>query len=129
MIKKNTNRIAKANSLIQQMVGEIMQEYLQDGPGLVTVSKVEASRDLRWAKVWLSIVGGNDKKILQKLNHHLYDIQGGLNRKLDMKIIPRLQLFLDTSPRYAQHINELIKEIHQEDQNNAPTIPPSQTVN
>ena len=116
MVKKNSNRIAKANSLIQQLVGESIQEYLHDGPGIVTVSKVEASRDLRWAKVWLSIVGGDDEKIMQILNHHLYDLQGELNRKLSMKIVPRLQLFLDTSPRYAQHIDELIKEIHDEEQ-------------
>lgn len=114
--RKNSNRIQKANSLIQQVVAENIQEYLQDGPGIVTVSKVEASRDLRWAKVWLSIIGGDDEKILQKLNHHLYDIQGELNRKLAMKIVPRLQLFLDTSPRHAQHIEELIKEIHEQDE-------------
>jgi ribosome-binding factor A len=114
--RKNTNRIAKANSLIQQIVGESIHEYLEDGPGIVTVSKVEASRDLRWAKIWISIIGGDDEKIMQLLHHHLYDIQGDLNRKLAMKIVPRLQLFLDTSPRHAQHIDELIHKIHEEDE-------------
>jgi len=116
--RKKSNRIEKVNSLIQQIVGEQIHEYLDPSPGIVTVSKVEASRDLKWAKVWLSIVGGDDDKILQILNHHLYDIQGELNRQLSMKVVPRLQLFLDTSPRYAQHIDELIKQIHEEDKNN-----------
>lgn len=113
--RKNTNRIEKANSLIQQIVGEEIQQYVNDGPGIVTVSKVEASRNLRWAKVWISIIGGDDDKIFKILQHNLYDIQGELNRKVAMKIVPRLQLFLDTSPRYVQRINELIKEIHEED--------------
>ena len=113
--RKKSNRIEKVNSLIQQIVGEEIHQYLEPSPGIVTVSKVEASRDLKWAKVWLSIVGGDDDKILQILNHHLYDIQGELNRQVSMKVVPRLQLFLDTSPRYAQHINELIKQIHKED--------------
>jgi ribosome-binding factor A len=115
--KKNTNRIERVNSLIQQIVGEQVHQYLEEGPGIVTVSKVEASRNLKWAKVWISIIGGDDNKIMKKLEHHLYDLQGELNRSLSMKIVPRLQLFLDTSPRYAQHINELIEEIHKEDSN------------
>lgn len=113
--RKNTNRIEKVNSLIQKIVGGEIQQYLEGGPGLVTVSKVEASRDLKWAKIWISIIGGDDDKIMALLQRHLYEIQGELNRSLAMKVIPRLQLFLDTSPRYAQHINELIKEIHEED--------------
>src|SRR6185295_13609871 len=99
--KRNTNRIERINSLIQQIVGEQVHHYLDEGPGIVTVSKVEASRNLKWAKVWISIIGGDDNKIMKKLDHHLYELQGELNRSLSMKIVPRLQLFLDTSPRYA----------------------------
>jgi len=113
--RKTSNRIERVNSLIQQIVGETIHQYLEEYPALVTVSKVEASRDLKWAKVWISIVGGNDDKVLKTLERNLYDIQGELNRSLAMKVVPRLQLFLDTSPRYAQHIDELIKEIHKED--------------
>ena len=115
MLKKKTNRIEKVNSLIQQIVGEQIHHHLDEGPGIVTVSKVEASRDLKWAKVWISIIGGDDDRIFKILEHHLYDIQGELNRSLSMKVVPRLQLFLDTSPRYAQHIDELIKQVHEEE--------------
>ena len=110
--KNKTNRIAKVNALIQKEVGRIIHEYASDGPGIVTVSSVETSRDLRWTKVWLSILGGDDTKILAHLNHNLYDIQGQLNNVLKMKITPRIQFFLDTSPRYAQHIDEVIQTIH-----------------
>lgn len=111
-----TNRIEKLNSLIQQLVGEIIHPYLSSMNGLVTVSKVEVSRDTKWAKVWLSIVGGDDDTIFDELKSNLYDIQGGLNRQIDLKLVPRLQFFLDTSPRYAQHIDELIKKIHEDEQ-------------
>ncbi len=113
---KPTNRIEKLNSLIQQLVGEIIHPYLSNQNGLVTVSKVEVSRDTKWAKIWLSIVGGDDDEIFEELNKNLYDIQGELNRSVDLKLVPRLQFFLDTSPRYAQHIDELIKKIHDEDE-------------
>lgn len=110
---KSANRITKVNSLIKRQLGPILQKFLEDQQGLVTVSKVETSGDLRWAKVWLSIFGGNDEKILKTINQSIYFIQGKLNKHFKTKIIPRLQFFLDTNPRYAEHIEELIKKIHE----------------
>ncbi len=118
--KKDTNRIAKVNSFIQQALGPILLEFLEPANGLVTISKVEASRDLRWAKVWISIFGGDDQKILDHINRSLYHIQGELNQKFTTKIVPRLQFFLDTSPRYAEHIDELVRRVHAEEEQNKP---------
>jgi ribosome-binding factor A len=114
---KSTNRIEKLNSLIQRLVGTSLPEFLEGQNGLVTVSRVETSGDSRWAKVWISIVGGDDDKILAAIQKNIYDIQGELNRNMGMKMTPRLQFFLDTSPRYVQHIDELIKKIHEEEDN------------
>lgn len=114
-VKKNTNRIAKVNALIQKIVGQDILHYLDGLAGIVTVSKAEVSRDLRWVKIWISIVAGDDKLVMERLNKNIYHIQGRLNDVLAMKITPRIQFFLDTSARYAQHINELIKELHNED--------------
>lgn len=113
--KSNTNRIEKLNSLIQRLVGSSLPEFLDGQNGLVTVSRVDTSGDSRWAKVWISIVGGDDDKILAAINKNIYDIQGQLNRDMGMKMTPRIQFFLDTSPRYVQHIDELIKQIHDEE--------------
>lgn len=110
-----TNRIKKLNSLILQIVGEAIKDIVETNGGLITVSRVETSGDARWAKVWVSIVGGDDDVILKSINKNLYDIQGEVNRHLAMKMTPRLQFFLDTSPRYVQHIDELIKKIHDEE--------------
>ena len=112
---KNPNRIAKVNALLQKLVGEIVHEHLDEYRGLITVSKVETSRDMKWAKVWVSIIGGNDDAIFKAIKAQIYYIQGELNRELTMKIVPRLQFFLDTSPRYAAHINELIQQLHKEE--------------
>jgi ribosome-binding factor A len=107
----SSNRIDRLNSLLQQLVGVILKDYLEPNQGLVTVSRVEVSGDSRWAKIWISIVGGDDDSILSAINKNIYDIQGDLNRKIAMKMVPRLQFFLDTSPRYAQHISDMLNEI------------------
>lgn len=117
--QKPSHRIEKVNALLQQLVGEIIHTHVHVYKPIVTVSRVEASRDLKWAKVWISIVGAGDEKstdkiIMETLKKNLYDIQGEVNRRLEMKIVPRLQFFLDTAPRYVQHINDLLEQIHEE---------------
>jgi len=114
--QKNTNRIAKVNSLIEHELGPILHEFLSGEKSLVTISKVETSRDMKWAKIWISIFGGEDERILASIKNGVFEIQGEMNKHFATKIIPRLQFFLDTSPRYAQHISELIEEIHKEEE-------------
>jgi ribosome-binding factor A len=115
--RKNTNRIEKVNSLLQQAVGWILKEYLDPDAGLVTVTKVETSKDMRWAKIWISIIGGDDNVVLKTIERNMYDIQGELNRTMEIKMVPRLQFFLDTSPRYAEHISEVISHLHDDEEN------------
>jgi len=114
--RKDTNRIQKLNALIQREVGRILLEFLDGQKGFTTVSKVETSKDTRWAKIYISILGGDDDAIMKTIEKNLYDIQGELNRTVNLKLVPRLQFFLDTSPRYVQHIDELIHKIHGEEE-------------
>lgn len=113
-IKKDTNRIAKVNSLIQRELGPVLHEYLDWQKGLVTITKVETSKDMKYAKVWISIFNGDDNKILEFLKKNIYDIQGEVNKHFYTKIIPRISFYLDTSPRYAQHIEEVIRKVHED---------------
>lgn len=128
-VRKDTNRIAKVNSLIQHELGPILHEFLDFQKGLVTITKVETSKDMKWAKIWISIFNPlptkpssspihdsamADKKIMDFLAKNIYDIQGEVNKHFHTKIIPRISFHLDTSPRYVQHIDELIREVHEE---------------
>ena len=132
-VKKDTNRIAKVNSLIQHELGPILHEFLDWQRGLVTITKVDTSKDMKWAKVWISIFPAvlpknpskkdvlntpevMDIKILDFLKKNIYDIQGEVNKHFATKIIPRISFHLDTTPRYAQHIEELVKKIHGEEE-------------
>lgn len=108
-------RSEKMSSLIQEELNGIIKEYIENLPGLLTISRVETSADLKWAKVWVSIIGGTDEAFLKALHDNIYDIQGALNKTLSTKIMPRLSFHLDTSPRYAEHIDDLIKKVHEEE--------------
>lgn len=126
-VKKDTNRIAKINSLIQLNMGSILNDFLEDQNIMVTVTKVDTSKDMKWSKIWISIFHTKkpktgietnntaaDEKILNYLQKNIYKIQGELNQHFATKIIPKISFHLDTSPRYAEHIEEVIKKIHGE---------------
>ncbi len=97
-IKKDTNRIPKVNSLIEHRLGPVLHEFLSGEQGLVTISKVETSRDMKWAKIWISILGGDDEKLIKHINAHIYEIQGALNETFATKIIPRISFFWTPVP-------------------------------
>lgn len=87
-------------------------------PFLTTITRVEVSEDLKYAKVWISVLPAgeeNEKQILATLKENIYDLQGGLNRKMETKITPRISFAVDHSGEYASHISDLIKKTHEEE--------------
>jgi ribosome-binding factor A len=113
---KKTNRVEKMNALIQMLLGTIILPFTKDQGTIVTISKVSTSKDLKWVKIWITVVNeALDKKVLKTLQNNIFDIQGELNRMLQVKIIPRISFHLDTTSRYADHINQLLHKIEEED--------------
>ena len=107
-------RLNKIQSFLTQELGDIIKPLLENQKGLVTISKIEVTKDLKQSVVWVSIFNGEDDKILQILNTHTRQINRELFKIMPTKIVPNLFFTLDTSPRYAQHIDERIREIHSE---------------
>jgi len=105
-----SRRTDKVGSLFHQAVGKFIQTL--ELPFLTTVSKVEITPDLKWCKVFVTILGDDAQKktvikILLKSRRHLQEL---INDEMDMKIIPRVRFVTDYSVEYASRINELLNE-------------------
>jgi ribosome-binding factor A len=105
-----TRRTEKVASLLHQEVGEFLKEL--ELPGLTTISKVEVTPDLKWGKIWITVMGNAEtqKQTIEALNGEIHDLQKQLNQKLTMKFIPRIKFVLDHGEEYASHINDLLRE-------------------
>ncbi|NIM47418.1 MAG: 30S ribosome-binding factor RbfA, partial [Candidatus Aenigmarchaeota archaeon] len=105
-------RIKRVNELIKQEVSKIIQEELDD-PRIkfLTITSVETTPDLKKATIWVSFLGENPEELLSVLVENIYKIQRFLNRRLEMKYIPRVEFKYDNSLSYAQHIEELLDEV------------------
>lgn len=109
-------RSDKIGSVIQRVLGVELQQL--ELPFLTTIVKVEVTDDLKYAKVWISVLPSgveNEKQILGILKENIYDLQGSILKELAMKIVPRISFKVDVSQEYASKINELIRKTHEED--------------
>lgn len=85
-------------------------------PAITTISKVEVTPDLKWCKIWVTILGDASKQqaVLAQIKENLPEMQRSINHKMSMKIVPRISFVIDHGEEYASHINELLKKTHDE---------------
>ena|SRR6185436_10896269 len=108
-----SRRTEKVSSLIQQEIGNYLLHL--ELPALTTISKVEVTPDLKWCKTWLTIMGDEkaQKAVMNTLHEKMFDLQGELNRTLEMKIVPRVKFVIDHGEEYAAKINELLRKANE----------------
>jgi ribosome-binding factor A len=108
-----SRRTEKIDSLIQQVVAKALVEHGSRETVGVTVTKVVVTPDLRQATVWVGVLGDEQQ---QKVAYAaaqgiLPEAQAELAAKLTTKFTPRLHLRHDTSGAYAQHIDEILRDL------------------
>ena len=105
------------NVLLKEISNILMTEIRDKDINFVTITHVELSSDLSYAKVYCTVLNENNKdKIMQDLNEAKGFIKNMLvKRKLEMRIIPELKFVYDESIDYGNRIENIIKEIHKEE--------------
>ncbi|BBB93136.1 MAG TPA: 30S ribosome-binding factor RbfA [Methylomusa anaerophila] len=111
-------RVEKVQEFIKQEISQIILSELKDPRiGFVTVTRVEASGDLRSAKVYLSLMGNEDQKLVtwQGLQSSLGFLRTEIGKRIRMRFTPELSLHLDESLDHSARIQELLLKIKQEE--------------
>lgn len=111
-----SQRVIRINELIRSHLGEILGREITFKAGVfVTITKVEVSRDLRHAKVSVSVFPEDAEDYAMKtLAKERGGVQGKLNRKLYMKPMPALIFAFDGTESSAQEVEDIFKEIREE---------------
>lgn len=106
-----------AEEIRHQISGVLTKDLAELHLGLVTVTKVRVSADLKNAKVYVSLIGNKEpvKLALEKINNRKKQIRMHLSSKIHLRFIPELDFYHDDTTEYANRIDELIKEIHKDD--------------
>ena len=120
----SSNKIARINDDIQRVVSAKLREIKDPRvqQGMISVTRVETTGDLRYAKVWLSVYGmENEKEFRRGLKSASGWLRKELASSMSLRYTPELVFELDHSIEYGAHINELISslDIRQDEEDEA----------
>lgn len=105
-------RIQRVNELIKQQISQLLLKEIDFGDILVTVTDVNTSADLGQAKVKIIILP-NEKsgEVLKIIKRKIFYLQQILNKKLNLKAVPKIIFEIDRTEEKAQRIEELLNKI------------------
>jgi len=114
MSKPTYKRSARVSDQMAHEIADILMRKIKDPRiGFVTVTGVDLAADLRNAKVFVSIYGGDKTDTLAGLKSATPFIRSETARRMRMKFMPELLFRIDESVEQGAHIMELLRDIEQ----------------
>ena len=108
-----SNRIGRINEEIQRELADQLR-HLKDprvSSGMVSVTRVDTTGDLRYARVYVSALDkSQEKEILKGLKSASGFLRRELGRALQLRYTPELQFIADDSIQYGAHILEVLRD-------------------
>lgn len=119
----SVNRIDKISEEVKREIGRIIQREIKDPrlPDMVSVTHVKVTKDLKYATVYVSVLGEDDKKkkALLALKSAAGFIRHELGQNILIRSLPELIFKLDDSIEHGFYISKLIYEnIHKREEAN-----------
>ena len=120
----SVDRITRLNELLKRELAGALFRVMQNEPfdlAAATVTRVALGRDLREARVYVSIRGHETERpaMLALLRAHRAELQQMLNSALVMKYTPRLAFELDTSVEEGDRVLAVLKKMEDEQKESA----------
>jgi ribosome-binding factor A len=101
-------RLQKVNSLLRKEISQILLREMDFGDNFVSITDVQSTGDLSQAKVLISVLPEeNEKKVLSVLKKNIYNIQKQINKKLNMKPVPKIHFEIDEGMKNFYKIDQL----------------------
>ena len=107
-----TNRMQKFDELILREVSTELRNLFPET--IFSVTQVHVSKDLSFAKVWISVIG-DAEGFIKEAKKHASDIRNKLAKKVVARRVPALYLVADKTVERALKITELIDKAKKHD--------------
>lgn len=108
-----TKRQLRISKMLQRELGTIFQRESKDkfGAAMITVTKVQVTKDLSIARAYLSLFATKDKSaLLESIRQSAGEIRFHLGKRIKDQVrhIPELEFFQDDSLDYIENIEQLL---------------------
>ena len=107
-------RPERVQEALRQEISKVALEEIKDPRiGFLTITKVELTKDLRYAKVYFSVLGGAKEKALalKGLNSAKGYIKGMVADRIKLRLVPELSFRIDESIEHTKEIYDLFERI------------------
>lgn len=112
-------RSDRVSDAIQRILGQVITQEIRDPRiGLVNINAVTVTRDMAYAKVYVTFVGSDEAESLTAasvLNKASGFLRGFIAKELIMRSVPKLQFIYDKTAIRGQEISFLIDRAMKED--------------
>lgn len=115
---KDFSRIDRVQDLMQREIALLIQQEIKDPRvGMITVTDVVASKDLKYAKVYFTVIDEEKaKESVLVLNRAAGFLRTQLSKKIQIRTIPALKFIFDDTTIRANHISRIIDDAIMRDQ-------------
>ena len=113
-----STRTERVKELLKTEISDILRREIKDPRlGFVTITDAEVSKDLRHARIFVSVMGDKQAKeeslgVLKRAAGH---IRGEFGRRAHMKVIPEISFQFDTGVEHGARIFELLQQVEHHD--------------
>ncbi|MEX1157456.1 MAG: 30S ribosome-binding factor RbfA [Thermomicrobiales bacterium] len=110
-------RREKVGDLLRDEVSQIIQREMSDPRlGFVSITRVEMSPDMKYARMFVSVMGSDDERAssLVALNNASGFIRRMLAPRLRMRTIPDVSFRLDRSMEHAENVARILRDLEPE---------------
>lgn len=112
-----TSRIGEV--IMRELAQMIQQEVSDPRVGMVTVSHVDVTSDLKYAKVYVTRLNGVEtdqdvSECLAGLTNAAGFLKRGIAKRVEIRSIPELRFYYDKSLEHGFHMDELIAKANKD---------------
>ena len=119
--RKNSNRMDRVNEELRREISIVIDQNLKNPniTGIISVTKVKTSPDLKSAKVYISLLNCKSKKnTLEGIKNASGFIRTEIAKRVNLRYTPELIFQIDESMEYGAKIDSILKEIMPEKEEN-----------
>lgn len=109
-----SNRIKRISEEVKKVISLMLINGIKDPriTSMISVTDVEVTNDLRYAFVYISILGGNKEESLEGLNSARGYIRREVGKAIKLRYVPEIIFKIDDSLERGMHMDELIKNLN-----------------
>ena len=109
----NSIKLERYNKEFVRVLSEILMEEVKDDDiKFVTITDVDITNDLSYAKVYFTVLDKNKiDTTLNALNKASSFIRGKVSERVEIRHTPELKFVYDTSIEYGERIDEVLDQI------------------